>query len=716
MRFAPSFVIPVCIAACISLTVAQPAIPDRDPAPARPVRLIEAVRGQHPRLLFSQDEVPALKAFAKTKRGQQFWSELTDYLPSSRPPSEPEFLRNATDGQRQGFWRMPTVALHYVLTGDQQSFDRSVGYMKLLLELEHWELGGETDYGMSAANIMIGAALTYDWLYNDLDTEFRNAFRDKLLLQARRMMHNGHLGTTGGGGYWRGDPQNNHRWHRNAGLVLCALAAAEPDRDDDDWLLAKVREELDFVTRWLPEDGTSHESFSYAIFGMAHLTLALEASDRCLGTEYLQIPFMKTLPRFMTASFAPGLDKRFRFGDQGGSNVGNLGYDVALFRPIAVHKLSDHLAVLNEQLDRHGVGPTRAWLALLWYPRDLEPGRVANLPNTHFFDDLGILIARSGWESGQAAAMFKCGPFGGYTLNRYRAARGGQYINVAHDDPDANAFLLFNEGAFLTETDGYSKHKQSANHNTILINGTGQTVPGRAEGGGWSQPGGDMTETAVVTAFAENGKNVAIEGEASGFYPVNPRGGNERPALERFRRSFFWIDGRYILVLDDIRAGEPVEITWLMQGKDLDASDDGEGRYILTSGEAACPFHVVTTAPATARIVDSPADSRGEPLGWRQLRLTSRTTSTLVVSVYDLWAKGPLTVSVRPAGGRAVVRVTGGGIDDTWQWTPGGERFDPSTISGRTGEGRELITLSQPEPGTRRAIRQIRAAGGASRR
>ena len=35
--------------------------------------------------------------------------------------------------------------------------------------------------------------------------------------------------------------------------------------------------------------------------------------------------------------------------------------------------------------------------------------------------------------------QFKSGPFGGYTLNRFRNEGGGKYINVAHGDssPDA---------------------------------------------------------------------------------------------------------------------------------------------------------------------------------------------------------------------------------------------------------------------------------------
>ncbi|NLF32637.1 MAG: DUF4962 domain-containing protein [Planctomycetes bacterium] len=704
---------PTVIAAVLllcSIAAAQPALPAGDPAPAGPVLLLPAVRNEHPRLLFGAEDLPALKAFARTERGRQFWSKVESYLGGSNRPAEPTFLRNATDGQRDGFWRLPTVALHYVITGDRRSYDRTVEFMQLLLDLEHWEEGKETDSGMSAANVMIGAALAYDWLYNDLDPQFRSAFREKLLLQARRMYHNGHLNEINSVGYWQADPQNNHRWHRNAGMVLCLLAAAGPDRTDDDELIVQARQELDFVTRWLPEDGTSHESFSYTIFGMAHLTLALEASDRCLGTDYMHIPFMKNLPRFMTQSLTPGRDRRFVFGDQGGNGVGGLAYDLALLKAVGANGLHDQLAVLDAILDRQGAAPTRAWLGLLWYPRDLRAGSADAIAATDFFPDLGMLMTRSGWEAGKAAAMFKCGPFGGYTLSRYRAVTGKDYVNVAHDDPDANSFLLFNNGAFLAETDRYSKHKQSANHNTILVNSTGQTVPGRAEGGTWSQPGGDMTETAVVTAFAVNGRNVAIEGEAAGFYPANPKGGQPRPALDRYRRSFLWVEGRYILVLDDIRAPEPVEIAWLMQGPQLDATDAAAGRYALKGADGPqCPFQVVATAGTTAAIVDSPADHRGDPLGFRQLRLTSRAASIRVASVFDLWNTGGLTVSLKAIDDdNAVVTVSRGGVTDRWQWKAGEGRFGPSQISGIAGDGTELLTMNHPEILTRDLIAQIR--------
>ena len=132
------------------------------------------------------------------------------------------------------------------------------------------------------------------------------------------------------------------------------------------------------------------------------------------------------------------------------------------------------VGVGNKLMADDGVGVARAWLALVWYPKSLAAGSIANIPTRDFFADLGLQFVRESWDAGGVGAMFKCGPFGGYKLNEYRHREGMKYVNVAHDDPDANSFLLFADGEMVAKTDGYSKHKKSANHNTILINCTGQ--------------------------------------------------------------------------------------------------------------------------------------------------------------------------------------------------------------------------------------------------
>ncbi|MBI5831709.1 MAG: hypothetical protein HZB16_05265 [Armatimonadetes bacterium] len=312
--------------------------PADPPAEGNAPSIVPALDGKHPRLLFGADEVAALREFVKTPRGRILFGRVGEYVGSCRAPSTPAFLTDATDGQRQGMWRMPTVALHYLLTGDKASLDAAVGYMKLLLALEQWETG-ELDCGMSSANIMIGAALCYDWLYDALEPGFREDFRRKLWTMARRQYYLGHLMRWGADNqhYWQGDPQNNHRWHRDAGMSLALLAAytGEPGQK---WMMGKLADEMRYVADWLPSDGTSHESPSYMVFGGAHLSLAMQAVDRCLGTTYLDRPFFANIPEFMLQTLTPGLAQCFHFGDQGGTGVEEFNYDVFEMLAVGQHR------------------------------------------------------------------------------------------------------------------------------------------------------------------------------------------------------------------------------------------------------------------------------------------------------------------------------------------------------------------------------------------
>jgi hypothetical protein len=355
-RAAPAAValVTVILAACAPAAAADPAtaasaVPDRDPPATQPVTLRPEVANVHPRLLFGPDDVARLRAVAEGE-GRPFYEQLLRYLPACTPPTDTKFLTDATDAQRQGFWKLPTLALHHVLTDDAKSLQRASAFLKQFIELEHWETGDEQDAGMGAANIMVGVALAYDWLHDDLEPGLRDRVRAKLLDHARRMYHLGHLRKGGRVHYWQSDPQNNHRWHRDAGLALAVLAVADETDADDDWILEQTLAELRFVHRWLPPDGTSHESSSYQSFGGPYLQLAFQAADRCLGTDLLKHEYFRNVPAFRLYTLTPGLSDAFHYGDSGG--LGN--YNNYLFHCTALNRLPNEQAGLLAMMRRRG--------------------------------------------------------------------------------------------------------------------------------------------------------------------------------------------------------------------------------------------------------------------------------------------------------------------------------------------------------------------------
>jgi hypothetical protein len=651
-----------------------PVVPETDDPVENPPAIIAALAGKHPRLLFDAAGLEAIKRLAESDAGKPFFEQLLAYLPACVPPGDTKYLADATDAQRQGMWRLPTVALHAAMTGDAKSVERGIGFLRAFAAQENWETGSERDCGMGAANILVGAALGYDWLYDRLDPEFREAFRRKLLLMARRMAYGGHEMRQKSTHYWQQDPQNNHRWHRDAGLALAALAVAG-DGPGDAWLLARLKKELDFIHEWLPPDGSCHESPSYMIFGGPYLMLAMHASDRCLGTAYLDHPYFKHTPLFRMHTLAPGLAQAYTYGDGGGTGFINNYH----FQCTGRHRLADLQAGLlaSSRADKDAF--QYGWTSLVWFDATVTGGSLERIPTAALFPDLGVASMRDSWGDGGAAALFKCGPYGGRRLNEYRNANEFRYINVAHDDPDANMFVLFAGGAFLAETDRYaSKAKLTSSHNTILVNGKGQ----RGEGKGWTQPLGktDMLTLASIVTWKDTGDVVVTEGEAGGAYPD----------LDAFRRAFIWVKGGYVLVLDDIRVrgGKEAEVTWLVQGPDLVPVDGVANAWRLVKGDASCPLGVAADRPFQAAIVDSTAAHRDTSLGYKQLQLRCTAPRWRVACVYDLWNRGNVALKATAFADDAVtLTVAGPGFEDAWTWRPATDAATPSVLEGKRAGG-----------------------------
>lgn len=689
-----------------------PVLPESDPEAEGAVPKL--VPREHPRLMFSQEDIPRMRAYYESDQGKVWRERMEKMLGSCRAPSKedavfvkPNNSGSDTDGQRQGFWRLPTVALHYVLTGDTTSRDKAIAYLQLFNSLPDWQTSGERNSGMGSANIMLGAALAYDWLYHDLDPAFREQFREKLWEMARWQYHGGHLKKNPGLHYWQNDPANNHRWMRNAGMATAAFVSYTGDPSQD-WLLQRVAEEIAYIAENLPADGTSHEGVGYFIFGTDHLAIFMTASDNVLGTNYLDQPFFENAVHYRLHASTSDLGNVLRYGDDSPGTTGFYGNVLTLSAAE-----SGDPGIKGKVRDLVENAPTLMmypWLSVIWDDPKLAIAATDNYETVALFPDVGVTYLRDTWGEEGVSAMFKCGPFGGYHLNHYRDKKKGNYINVAHDDPDANTFLLARGKTVLAETDGYSRRKASQNHNTILVNGMGQMSKGRPEGVVWTQPAvgeTSMAEMAYLTAWQADGAVIAMEGEAAGSYLAtkNKKSGQSRPGLDRYRRTFLWLDGNYILVLDDIRSPEPVEITWMIQSRQVE--EQADGRFTLMADGESCPAQLVSDQSFTTAVIESPADNKGKPLGHRQLRATVDASAVRFASVYNIWNGEELTVELKNEGAdRATVTVQSADFTDEWTWQAAPDAKVPSRLTGKRLKGPSVeglpMTLQpyefKPEP------------------
>ncbi len=711
--------------ALVLVCPANARVPEKDPEWAGlPVTLQQEIEGKHPRLLLTAKRLPELRAYYNSENAALYRQQFLDQLKKSVVPKDHK--TSPGWGQEIGLMNMPTVALHYILTGDKNSLAVCKGHLQWLAGTANWTYGGEPlvenspqayakvletmknmppagedNSDTTAAFTLVGAALIWDWLYNDLEPAFREQFRQILWQHARAMYYGGHLAGNPGGHYWRTYPMYNHRWFRDWGLTFAVVATTE-GKPEEQWLLGNLRKELQFMAEWLAPDGSQHEGPGYGSSSGA-LGMTFQVSDECLGTRHLDSPFFRNVSMFALQESAPGMKEAFFFADCFTKAASLHPYYLktsAYFKQAdLMDGIRQYMKVLQKSWDVRAYG----WLSLLSDDPKLQGGQYTRLPATIFFPDLGMTIVREAWQDNAVAAMFKCGPPGGYKLNSWRPVKKAESgtdpgINVAHDHPDANSFVILGNGDYLAETDRYplKPGKLSSSENTILIEKIGQAMQGRVEGEEWWQPSkNDMTKMGVITAWKDAGDVVISEGEASGSYEAykDAKAKKSRPALDRFRRDFIWVKGGYILVLDDIRAPKPVEITWLMQGAKLEAVDPAKNLFRLSKNKAACEFQLLADTEFKTNIGVSTANDHNKPLNWQQLQASAETKAIRFVSIYDPWDHKDLKLTFEPAGPeKAKIKVSGRGIADTWEWTAGKGKFEAATLHGTRRNGFDVLS------------------------
>jgi hypothetical protein len=538
-------------------TAAAPTAIEAKDAPA----FREALVGVHPRLLYTPDDLREFRTPARRKQLDWIFEAGRSYARSAAGPhpttGEPW---NRGDGwQRWCWWRGVTAAQYYAFTGDDDYADDEIDFLMAICASEHWELGAERDTGMGAANIMGAVAIMYDTYWHKLTPAQRTTVQQRLWLAADRFHHYGWTTKkklpNAAARYWQADPQNNHRWHRLCGYLLGCLAVYGEVPGIDGYL-AHAIEEARFVLKWLPEDGSCHESVAYTSYGASFLIPAFAALHRCVEDTdaFVTHPYIRNAPYWRAHNVLPGGKRVWAWGDGDWSP-----YYFAHYNFGAIRMSQDATAqALHRQFFAQAPGSyAYHGFTLTHYDPTLEPGDVNDAAPYRFFDDMGMAMWRAGWDDADAAAaMFKCSVYGGERLNAFRdEGATPRYVNVAHDHPDASSFQYAWGGEVFAMEQAVGKAaKMTRQHNTLVVNGRGQAGEAtRSDRTTWTQPIDRMGDRAdVIEWFGAPGYGVCV-GEAGGFYDD----------LSSFTRTLIFIDGLYIVAIDEVvAAGKPVTLDW----------------------------------------------------------------------------------------------------------------------------------------------------------
>lgn len=530
--------------------------------------------GQHPRILFTQDEADARAEYVKENMWSD-WNTLMNHCTTIGYPRTDDI-----PGQRQ-WWYFSRLGIGTAMSRNPNLITKAKSWLATCYQ-EDWDgaIAAESSVGLDVAHKLAGFALLYDCMYNDLDSTERTNYEELLKTAMIKFRTRGYDLND----YWTNDYQNNHMHFRATASLYCAIVLYDK--------YPELQSEFDYVkTVWRrilymsPHDGSNHEGLNYSNYGGQMLYPGIHALKHCTDMDPTTSEHYKNVGYYYLYHVTPGFSSGFGFGDAG--NAAAASGPNYLFQ-IANYTQDPYIQHLAHELrDKYSGNFFLPQWPVLYKDANLEQKTFDDLPLQRYFDDLGIVICRDGWEPDATAVAFKCGPLGGHLLNETRGTEYSHftdYVNVAHDDPDQGTFLLFSKGSFLTTGDGYEKsNKITTQHSTFIVDD--QTQFGG--GGAWCQPK-KLSQYAWQKDYAAVNDRVVFSGDMKGVYSN----------MYKLTRTFVSHKAKYIVIYDDAESatsGRTFE--WRLQTEG-ELTDSGDKTYNVTNGEANALAKILSPAEA----------------------------------------------------------------------------------------------------------------------
>lgn len=584
----------------------------------REVRLKPENAGKHPRLFFGSEDIAGLRAKAKGP-GAGLWKEVLDEVASFRdqvPDVEDEDLyksglaerKKGTMTQYSLAFRISQTTFAYLIESDSKYLEQSKKLIFAACRMPFWGYASnKPNVDLPPANLLYAVAFAYDILHEKLTEAERKLIREKLTLQGRLMYE-----------YFKYKPKKrytysqNHTWIPMAGLAIAAYALMDEVDEAKEW--AKLaRAVYDRTMQTFASDGYFYESFLYYGFAFRWMVRYFDAHLRATGENlYLPMkPKLDGMKYFAMHSVLPDGENVFDFADIGDGSLNRNGtskrepiygeHDI-MYRLAAVYR--DPAAQTAGEFVHHKtkIKTREPMWAFINYDPELKAMPLSEFPLWHHFRDNDTVFWRSSWDKNATAFAFRSAPPEGHAAAKLAGQIPDWRQNNGHAHTDANSFIIWANGKYLTGDTGYLGIKQTDDHNTILINGRGQENEGVYEA--FKGVSNEQLDRIRIAEVGSGKDFFYVRGDAAAAYPAGL-------GLKRFDRHFLYLKKGYFIVWDELETAEPAEFTFMLNAdREIRISD---GITQLINVDAA--LRVVRILPSETENVAVPqiVQARGLP-------------------------------------------------------------------------------------------------------
>jgi len=520
--------------------------------------------GVHPRVYVTEKELADLRQRARTSH-RDLWQRAISHvraLAADPPPPPAEQRRQQND---VGI-AIAEAAFIYKIEGDKKYLDAARKYMDAAVSYDVWGYANnKPNVDLAAGHLLYGLAWGYDLLYHDLNEKERTRYRDKLIRQARLMAD-----------YFKPKPgktfaySQNHTFIPITGLGVAAYALYDETPEAPAWA-SQTRAIYDRVLATYSPDGYYYEGFEYWIFSTPWLVHYLDAHSHSTGEDLYDVAGFRLMHQYVAHSMLPSGRYVFDFGDifEGPLTRAGRGDEYPRTHPqghfATNYNLLYRLAQRFQSGEAQGVA---AWLkgldqvnaedfwSLVWYDAHLKPIPIERQPAWHYFPDHDVFYWRSNWSKDATAFAFKCGPPEGHHAEFLLREFTDWRLSSGHAHPDANSFIIFARGQYLTGDTGYAGLPMTEHHNTMLVNGKGQAKEGEGHVV-FAEVSYELLNRIRISEVKVEQHQVTVRGDGTAAYA--PELG-----VRKFVREFVYRSGAGFTVSDDVETERPAVLTFLL--------------------------------------------------------------------------------------------------------------------------------------------------------
>jgi hypothetical protein len=583
----------------------------------RPIKLRDELNGKHPRVFFTDESLKVLRQRARTS-DRELWQEVLKNIRALTvappAPGDPMLNRSGVEqvagdlSQYDVAYILAEVTFAYSIEQDPRYFDAAKTWLLTVIKYEPWGYTFRSpNVDLPPAHLLYAVGLAYDVLFDRLNEEQRAAVRRKLANQARLMFE-----------YFKYKPKKRYSYSQNhtfiplAGLSVAAFALMGEEPEAEEWAQL-ARAIFDRTLDTFGTDGYYYEGFHYNVFAIHWIIRYLDALEHATGEDLY--PRMRArfqpLKYYVAHSVLPDGRNVFDFGDTGRGAVDRTSRKTSALN--SAYEVLYRLAAKYQDAQAQGIAEwlrrdlrTTTWeKSWAFYSHDpnVQPVRISTIPTFHYFRDNETAFWRSSWQSDATAFAFRCGPPEGHHVAQLAHLIPDWRQNTGHAHPDANSFIIYAGGTYLTGDTGYTGVKLTQDHNTVLVDDRGQENDGRHEV--FKDVPYERLNRLRLVDYWGTPQFFYARGEAeSAYFPDL--------GITRYDRHFLYVAPAYFVIWDELATDEPRNFSWLLNADEKFVTHT-RNSFAVTQREAALFVQRLLPASVIHRIEPQMVTTQGRP-------------------------------------------------------------------------------------------------------